>query len=172
MFHAAFFIYPYSYFKIMKDSFIEFTGAHLNRHILCLSVYHISVVNHFSVCYFMPWIDIKFLILSIFNFQLWKFFNINRFQGQTSFPTAPPPTCPPDKPRVYCFVDPCQVTTCPAHPEARCVSDFCGGCNARFFDDEGNEVTKSCSKYGYSIIKTEHRDCITDQQYFLSLNAV
>ena len=101
---------------------------------------------------FYAWIDIKFLILSIFNFKLWKLiFNINRFQGQTSFPTAPPPTCPPDKPRVYCFVDPCQVTTCPAHPEARCVSDFCGGCNARFFDDEGNEVTKSCSKYGYSM---------------------
>ena len=107
---------------------------------------------------FYAWIDIKFLVLSIFNFQLWKLiFNINRFQGQTSFSTAPPPTCPPDKPHVYCFVDSCQVTTCPAHPEARCVSDFCGGCNARFFDDEGNEVTKSCSKYGYSIINTEHR---------------
>ena len=49
VFHAAFFIYTYSYFNIMKDSFIEFTGAHLNRYILCLSIYHISVVNHFSV---------------------------------------------------------------------------------------------------------------------------
>ena len=73
-------------------------------------------------------------------------------------------TCPPDKPQVYCFVDPCQVTTCPAQPEARCVSDYCGGCNARFFDDEGNEVTKSCRKYGYAIIKTGHRKfALTDQ---------
>ena len=68
----------------------------------------------FFSCYFMPWIDIKFLILSILTSN-YENFNINRFQGQTSFSTAPPPTCPPDKPRVYCFVDPCQVTTCPAH---------------------------------------------------------
>ena len=55
--HAAFFIYPYSYFNIKKDSFIAFTGAHLNRHIyliiiivyICLKTSYISVVNHFSV---------------------------------------------------------------------------------------------------------------------------
>ena len=90
--------------------------------------------------------------------------NISRIK--ISFPIAPLPTCPPDKPRVYCFVDPCQVTTCPTHPEARCISDYCGGCNARFFDDEGNEVTKSCSKCGYSIIKTGHiKFAVTDQQF-------
>ena len=94
--------------------------------------------------------------------------NISRIK--ISFPIAPLPTCPPDKPRVYCFVDPCQVTTCPTHPEARCISDYCGGCNARFFDDEGNEVTKSCSKCGYSIIKTGHiKFAVTDQQFFFCL---
>ena len=104
------------------------------------------------------WLAIGLHILSIVLFSSnydTTYFKI--FKGHTSFPAAPHPTCPPDKARVYCFVDPCQVTTCPAHPEAKCVSDFCGGCNARFFDDKGSEVTKSCSKYGYSVVKTEHR---------------
>ena len=52
-----------------------------------------------------------------------------------------PPTCPPDKPLVNCLVDPCQFATC---TDATCVSDFCGGCNARFFDEDGNEVTDTC----------------------------
>lgn len=59
--------------------------------------------------------------------------------------SAPPPTCPPDKPPVNCFVNPCQFAKCPAHPNARCVSDFCGGCNARFFED-GEEVTDTCGE--------------------------
>ena len=56
------------------------------------------------------------------------------------------PTCPPDKPLVYCIINPCQVTSCPAHPGAICIPDYCGGCNARFFDKAGNEVTKSCGE--------------------------
>ncbi len=55
--------------------------------------------------------------------------------------------CPPDKPLVYCFADPCEVTTCPAFPNAKCVSDFCGGCNARFFEG-GKEVTENCLQGG------------------------
>ena len=42
-------------------------------------------------------------------------------------------------------MDPCQFAKCPAHPNAKCVSDFCGGCNARFFED-GEEVTDTCGK--------------------------
>lgn len=61
----------------------------------------------------------------------------------------PPPTCPPDKPRVNCFVDPCQFAKCPAHPNAKCVSDYCGGCNARFFDG-GKEVTDTCGELHYT----------------------
>jgi hypothetical protein len=30
---------------------------------------------------------------------------------------------------VNCFVDPCSTTTCPAGKT--CVSNYCGGCNAR-----------------------------------------
>ena len=42
---------------------------------------------------------------------------------------------------VHCLVDPCKVSTCPAIPKAKCISDFCGGCNARFF----LEVTDQCN---------------------------
>ena len=62
-----------------------------------------------------------------------------------SFFIAPPPICPTDKPPVNCFVDPCQFAKCPAHANAKCVSDFCGGCNARFFEDD-EEVTDTCGE--------------------------
>ena len=54
--------------------------------------------------------------------------------------------CPPDKPLVNCFVDPCDVTICPAHPDAMCQADYCGGCNARFLDSDGDEVTETCNR--------------------------
>ncbi|XP_064614358.1 kielin/chordin-like protein, partial [Liolophura sinensis] len=38
------------------------------------------------------------------------------------------PDCPPDKPRVNCFVDPCWSVKCPAG--TTCVANYCGGCNA------------------------------------------
>ncbi|XP_066290079.1 zonadhesin-like isoform X3 [Branchiostoma lanceolatum] len=51
-----------------------------------------------------------------------------------------PPTCPPDVEVVNCFANPCDVTSCPAHPDATCRSNYCGDCNAEFFDEEGNKV--------------------------------
>eukprot|EP00058_Branchiostoma_floridae_P018953 XP_002604442.1 hypothetical protein BRAFLDRAFT_122288 [Branchiostoma floridae] len=48
--------------------------------------------------------------------------------------------CPDDSPMVYCFADPCTVATCPATPDATCVSDYCGGCNANFFDTDGGQA--------------------------------
>ena len=56
-----------------------------------------------------------------------------------------PSTCPPDKPKVSCLVDPCRFAQCPNHPDAVCVADFCGGCNARFFVGK-KEVTDTCSE--------------------------
>ncbi|MDD9966114.1 MAG: BPTI/Kunitz domain-containing protein [Myxococcales bacterium] len=41
---------------------------------------------------------------------------------------------------VQCLVDPCQNTTCDAHPNATCQADYCGGCHALFFDEGGNRV--------------------------------
>nr|XP_006817093.1 PREDICTED: uncharacterized protein LOC100376421 [Saccoglossus kowalevskii] len=43
--------------------------------------------------------------------------------------------CWPGVPMVYCFADPCRVTECPAYPEAKCVANYCGGCNADFYVD-------------------------------------
>ena len=48
-----------------------------------------------------------------------------------------------------CLLDPCDpriAPTCEAFPDAVCHSDYCGGCNARFFVDKGRqEVTASCA---------------------------
>ena len=48
-----------------------------------------------------------------------------------------------------CLVDPCEVTRCPAFPDAKCRADYCGGCNARFFVGKGKrelEVTGRCNE--------------------------
>lgn len=39
---------------------------------------------------------------------------------------------------VNCFVDPCQVA--PPCDEGACVANYCGGCNAEFYDDNGYGV--------------------------------
>ena len=52
--------------------------------------------------------------------------------------------CPPDKPYVNCFVDPCDFTICPAYPDATCIPDYCGGCNKRFELKSGKDVTHRC----------------------------
>lgn len=40
---------------------------------------------------------------------------------------------------VQCFVDPCQVSSCDV-PGAKCVSNYCGGCFAEWYDVAGNRV--------------------------------
>ncbi len=45
---------------------------------------------------------------------------------------------------MLCFINPCFFSSCPNSPSARCVPSFCGGCNAHYFDDDGNNVTDSC----------------------------
>ena len=72
-------------------------------------------------------------------------FVLTNIENLLLYIVPPSPTCPPNKPPVNCFVDPCRFAKCPAHPNAKCVSDFCGGCNARFFED-GEEVTDTCGK--------------------------
>ncbi|XP_071940936.1 SCO-spondin-like, partial [Antedon mediterranea] len=49
-------------------------------------------------------------------------------------------SCPDGIPVVNCLVDPCQFAECPASPSALCVSNFCGNCNAVFYDNNGNQV--------------------------------
>ena len=53
--------------------------------------------------------------------------------------------CPPGVPQALCTALPCSITRCSAFPDAICLSDFCGGCNARFFQSDGTEVTNKCS---------------------------
>ena len=43
---------------------------------------------------------------------------------------------------VRCFADPCTVTRCPAYPDARCLANYCGGCNAVFYDENEDELTQ------------------------------
>ncbi|UJR28287.1 hypothetical protein I4U23_009535 [Adineta vaga] len=41
---------------------------------------------------------------------------------------------------VNCFVDPCGMAKCNKHPEATCRSNYCGGCNAWFYNKVGQRV--------------------------------
>jgi hypothetical protein len=47
-------------------------------------------------------------------------------------------TCADGTRPVNCFVDPCQVA--PECPEGECVANYCGGCNAEFYDESGFAV--------------------------------
>jgi eight-cysteine-cluster-containing protein len=51
-------------------------------------------------------------------------------------------TCADGSQPVNCFVDPCQVA--PECPEGECVANYCGGCNAEFYDARGNAVCEAC----------------------------
>ncbi|XP_019849765.1 PREDICTED: papilin-like [Amphimedon queenslandica] len=59
----------------------------------------------------------------------------------------PSATCPPNVPIHRCANAPtaCEEATCPNFPNARCIFDNCGGCDAKFF--VGNrDVTKRCGR--------------------------
>jgi hypothetical protein len=49
------------------------------------------------------------------------------------------PTCANGEPVVQCFVDPCSVSRCDVSG-ATCQSDYCGGCNAHWYDARGARV--------------------------------
>ena len=42
-------------------------------------------------------------------------------------------TCPCIEGYVECFVNPCEMIDCLAYPNAYCIPDYCGGCNANFY---------------------------------------
>ncbi|XP_071941275.1 uncharacterized protein [Antedon mediterranea] len=49
--------------------------------------------------------------------------------------------CPKGVDVVACLIDPCMFATCPADSaNAQCRSNYCGGCNAVFYDSNGVEV--------------------------------
>ncbi|XP_065054572.1 uncharacterized protein LOC135683288 isoform X1 [Rhopilema esculentum] len=47
--------------------------------------------------------------------------------------------CPADKPEAKCLVNPCHIQACQLFPNAVCVPNYCGGCNAEFFE-KGTKV--------------------------------
>eukprot|EP00128_Syssomonas_multiformis_P003632 Colp12_sorted_trinity150504_noHs@24800 len=54
--------------------------------------------------------------------------------------------------QVSCFVDPCQFASCPAKKSAKCVSNYCGGCNALFYDVYGYIVNCSLPEKSLSLL--------------------
>jgi hypothetical protein len=46
----------------------------------------------------------------------------------------------PEGNKVECKAAPCTVSKCGEGPVASCVNDYCGGCNALFFNTSGHEV--------------------------------
>ncbi|MDJ0864833.1 MAG: hypothetical protein QNK03_01910 [Myxococcota bacterium] len=47
---------------------------------------------------------------------------------------------------VQCFADPCTVASCP--DSDTCVSNYCGGCNAEFYDEFSQLVCHACDDDG------------------------
>ncbi|KAK6184830.1 hypothetical protein SNE40_007203 [Patella caerulea] len=50
-------------------------------------------------------------------------------------PTCRCRQCPKGLKVAYCLIDPCRFARCPSHPNATCVSNYCGGCNADFYEN-------------------------------------
>jgi len=48
--------------------------------------------------------------------------------------------CPEGVVPVACYLNPCDSAACPAHPNAVCIANYCGGCNAVFYDADGNHL--------------------------------
>ena len=62
--------------------------------------------------------------------------------------------CPPGVPEALCSDDPCEIHHCADYPRATCRANYCGGCNAKFYTEKGEEA--DCSLPGkYSNPKEE-----------------
>ncbi|XP_077999890.1 salivary C-type lectin 1-like [Glandiceps talaboti] len=78
---------------------------------------------------------------------------------------------PDECPGVQCVTNPCDVTSCADYPAAECRPNYCGGCNAEFFDMEGNllDCTIRCpdtSDIAGACIEEcrSHADCQNENQ--------
>jgi hypothetical protein len=56
---------------------------------------------------------------------------------------------------VECFADPCQVA--PSCGDGECVANYCGGCNAEFYDESGYAVCQAPDSEC-----TDDADCSSD----------
>lgn len=48
-----------------------------------------------------------------------------------------------------CSDDPCKINSCTLNKDAVCKANFCGGCNAVFYNKDGSKA--SCSEPGKQI---------------------
>ena len=54
--------------------------------------------------------------------------------------------CPRGVPFMMCLANPCEGSSCPANPKAKCRANSCGQCTPQFFDDNDNLVDCAASK--------------------------
>ena len=59
-------------------------------------------------------------------------------------------------------MDPCEVNICPAHPDATCIANYCGGCHAIFLDASGNRLRDCNDKEESEQLEPEDSDVAPD----------
>jgi hypothetical protein len=70
----------------------------------------------------------------------------------------------PNNDTVNCFAAPCNVTKC-EEPYVSCVEDYCGGCNALFFNSTGHPVCAPTTITGQETSCTNDTDCKGGDQF-------
>jgi len=73
--------------------------------------------------------------------------------------------CPPGVPMAMCSDDPCKISTCPTNKQAVCKANFCGGCNAVYYDKDGSKVNCSDSDVTVSGNHNEQSIFVTEADY-------
>eukprot|EP01012_Entosiphon_sulcatum_P013615 TRINITY_DN1883_c0_g1_i1.p1 TRINITY_DN1883_c0_g1~~TRINITY_DN1883_c0_g1_i1.p1 ORF type:complete len:929 (+),score=164.55 TRINITY_DN1883_c0_g1_i1:130-2916(+) len=72
--------------------------------------------------------------------------------------------CPDGSAPTNCLVDPCGTATCASNPNAQCVADYCGGCNAIFYDANGQTVAGCGAVPDCSTVRCAAPTCTTGQK--------
>lgn len=55
--------------------------------------------------------------------------------------------CPNCTLPVQCLADPCNGAICRSSPSATCVVDNCAGCEARFVNSTGHDISSTCNEF-------------------------
>ena len=73
------------------------------------------------------------------------------------------------KPMFTCLRNFCQWSTCPAHPEAKCRINPCGGCKVEFIDKNSKVVDchEGITKFYMKLEPFNSQDLISNSPYCL-----